>query len=100
MILHKDETIWISFTTAGNLYEAAKAWVTEAVVIDPEHGIVREGDRVRVLSSIERAHQSEADAWNYCAKELGAFASAIRARAEDCARKAAALAIHREEAVA
>ena len=100
MILHKDEKIWISFTTAGNLYEAAKAWVTEAVVLDPENGIVREGDRVRVLSSIEKAHQSEADAWTACARELGAFATAIRSTAEQCAQKAAALAIHREEPVA
>ena len=100
MILHNGETIWTSLTSAGNLYEAPKAWVVKAVVLDAEHGIIKEGDRVRVLTDVERAHQSEADAWGYCAKELGAFASAIRARAEDCARKAAALAIHREEAVA
>ena len=100
MILHNGETIWTSFTTNGNLYEAPRAWVTEATVLDAEHRIVKEGDRVRVLIHCEGLHQSEAEAWSKCANELGAFASAIRAKADECARRAAALAIHREEAVA
>lgn len=98
MILHDGETIWTSFTSGGNLYEAPRAWVTEATVLHAEGRVVREGERVRVLTEVEGLHQSEADAWAACARELGAFATAIRSRAEDCARKAAALAIHREEA--
>jgi len=94
MILHDGETIYLSFTTAGNLAEAPRAWVTEAVVIDAKHRIVREpqhGDRVRVLSDVEGVHQCRGAAWAQCSIELGAFAAAIRAKADECAREAAKL---------
>ena len=94
MILHDGETIYLSFTTAGNLAEAPRAWVTEAVVIDAKHRIVREpqhGDRVRVLSDVEGVHQCQAAAWAWCSTELGAFATAIIAKADECAREAAKL---------
>jgi hypothetical protein len=102
MILHNGETIYLSFTSAGNLADAPKAWVTEAVVVDAEHRIVREPEygRVRVLSSVEGIHQSATDAWARCSTELAAFATAIRLRADECARTAAQLAIVREEATA
>jgi hypothetical protein len=94
MILHDGETIYLSFTTAGNHAEAPRAWVTEAVVIDAKHGIVRtpqHGDRVRVLSAVEGVHQCQAAAWAACSTELRAFAAAIIAKADECAREAAKL---------
>jgi len=99
MILHNGETIYLSFTSSGNLAEAPRAWVTEAVVLDAENRIVREPEhnRVRVLSAVEGIHQCEAAAWAKCSTELAAFASAIRSEADRCATKAAKLAITREE---
>jgi hypothetical protein len=94
MILHDGETVYLSFTTAGNLAEAPRAWVTEAVVIDAKHRIVREpknGDRVRVLSDVEGVHQCRAAAWARCSSELGAFAAAVRIKADECAAQAAKL---------
>jgi hypothetical protein len=94
MILHDGETVYLSFTTAGNRAEPPLAWVTEAVVVDAKHGIVREpenGDRVRVLLPVEGIHQCKAAAWARCSTELGAFASAIIAKADECAREAAKL---------
>lgn len=98
MILHNGETIYLSFTSAGNLADAPRAWVTEAIVLDAEHRIVREPEhgRVRVLSAVEGIHQCEAAAWAACSTELGAFASSIRAKADECATKAAKLSITRE----
>jgi len=100
MILHNGETIYLSFTSSGNLAQAPRAWVTEAVVLDAEHRIVREPehDRVRVLSAVEGIHQCQAAAWARCSTELAAFAAAIRGKADECAAKAAKLAITREEA--
>ena len=94
MILHDGETVFLSFTTAGNLAEPPRAWVTEAIVVDAKHRIVREpqnGDRVRVLSDVEGVHQCRAAAWAQCSTELGAVASAILAKADECAREAAKL---------
>jgi hypothetical protein len=94
MILHDGETVFVSFTTGGNLSEPPRAWVTEAVVVDAKHGIVREpqnGDRVRVLQEFEGVHQCRGAAWAQCSIELGAFAAAIRAKADECAREAAKL---------
>jgi hypothetical protein len=101
MILHNGETIYLSFTSSGNLSQAPRAWVTEAVVIDGENQIIREVEhgRVRVLLAFEGAHQCEAAAWARCSTELAAFASAIRAKADECATKAAKLSITREEPV-
>ena len=36
MILHNGETVYLSFTSAGNLADPPRAWVTEAVVLDAE----------------------------------------------------------------
>ena len=94
MILHDGETVYLSFTSAGNYHEPPRAWVTEAIVLDATHRVVREpqhGDRVRVLSDVEGVHQCQAAAWARCSTELGAFASAIIAKADECAREAAKL---------
>lgn len=94
MILHNGETVYLSFTSAGNYHEAPRAWVTEAIVLDAAHRVVKEpenGDRVRVLSDVEGVHQCQAAAWAQCSTELGAFASAILAKADECAREAAKL---------
>ena len=99
MILHNGETIYLSFTSSGNLAQAPRAWVTEAVVLDAEHRIVREPEhnRGRVLSAVEGIHQCQAAAWARCSTELAAFAAAFRSEADRCATKAAKLAITREE---
>jgi hypothetical protein len=94
MILHDGETVYLSFTSAGNYHEAPRAWVTEAIVLDAAHRVVREtenGDRVRVLSDVEGVHQCQAAAWARCSSELAAFASSVRLRAEECAAQAAKL---------
>ena len=94
MILHDGETVYLSFTSAGNYHEPPRAWVTEAIVLDATHRVVREpenGDRVRVLSDVEGVHQCKAAAWARCSSELAAFASSIRLKAEECAAQAAKL---------
>jgi hypothetical protein len=101
MILHNGETVYLTLTTASDSNRAPRAWVTEAVVLDAEHRIVRETEhgRVRVLLFGEGVHQCEAAAWARCSTELAAFASAVRGKADECAAKAAKLAITREETV-
>ena len=93
MILHDGETVYLTLTTPLDRNGEPRAWVTEAVVLDAEHKIVRETEhgRVRVLLFGEGVHQCQAAAWAACSTELGAFASSIRRLADECAAQAAKL---------
>jgi hypothetical protein len=106
MILHDGDTVFLAFATF-NRWEGSQAWVTECVVIDGANGVVRERgtfgspDRVRVLesSSSETLHPTAAGAWRQVAATFDVGAVKLAAKAAECSRRAAELAVETEVAV-
>ena len=81
------DKIFVSFVSGDHL----KAFVSEYIVLDAEHRIVKREStgEARVLAAFEKAHATEAAAWEQAAREILAYSANLRIQADECLKKAA-----------
>lgn len=93
MPLQAGQEVFLAFATGHGSDGKPFACVTRAIVLDPEHTVVRRAcGTVSVLDrwTSETWHYTEAAAWRHCADKLAAEVAEIERLADDCMRKAGA----------
>lgn len=93
MTMHDGQTIYLSFAVPCSTEGKPKSFVSRAVVIDAENGVVRRSNGIVAVidprGSVERVHATEAEAWASNAAALAAAAAVIEEESRRCVVEAA-----------